>query len=231
MKAFRTTSLRSEDWLRDVILGGQDGLVNVLGIVLGITAASGNSQIIIAASLAAAFAEAISMGAVAYTSASAEKDHYEKEFKKESEAVEKFPEQEREDVRQIYMAKGFTGKLLDEVVVKITSNKQVWVETMADEQLGLKPISSLSLLKRTVIVGLAAIIGALIPIIPYFFLLQDPATKLTLLLSAASLFALGFYEAKTYVGVPWKRGFQMLLIGMGAALVGFLVGKIFGVSN
>ena len=145
--------------------------------------------------------------------------------------MEKFPEQEREDVRQIYMAKGFTGKLLDEVVVKITSNKQVWVETMADEQLGLKPISSLSLLKRTVIVGLAAIIGALIPIIPYFFLLQDPATKLTLLLSAASLFALGFYEAKTYVGVPWKRGFQMLLIGMGAALVGFLVGKIFGVSN
>src|SRR5579864_8703359 len=68
--------------LRDVILGGQDGLVNSLGIILGVSAASGDTHVLIATVLAAAFAESISMGAVAYTSAMSQKDYYESERKK-----------------------------------------------------------------------------------------------------------------------------------------------------
>lgn len=78
-------------WLRDVILGGQDGLVNVLGIVLGVSAANGSSQIIMAASLAAAFAESFSMAAVAYTSGQAEKDYYQKTLGKSWAQVESPP--------------------------------------------------------------------------------------------------------------------------------------------
>lgn len=54
--------------LRDVILGGQDGLVNVLGVTLGVAAASGDTRLVLAAGLAATFAESVSMAAVAYTS-------------------------------------------------------------------------------------------------------------------------------------------------------------------
>ena len=60
--------------LRDVILGGQDGLVNVLGITLGLFTAHASTRVILVAGLAAAFSEAISMGAVAYTSARADKE-------------------------------------------------------------------------------------------------------------------------------------------------------------
>src|SRR5579872_2939960 len=70
---------KRENPLRDVILGGQDGLVNALGIILGVSAASSDVRILIATVLAATFAESLSMGAVAYTSAMASLDHYESE--------------------------------------------------------------------------------------------------------------------------------------------------------
>src|SRR5690349_16776744 len=89
-------------WLRDVMLGGQDGLVNVLGIALGVSAATSNTQILIAAALAATFAESISMGAVAYTSTLAQRDHYLSELERERREVHEMPEVEREEVRQIY---------------------------------------------------------------------------------------------------------------------------------
>src|SRR5207253_390738 len=106
--------------LRDIILGGQDGLVNALGIILGIAAVTSDNHILIATVLAATCAESISMGAVAYTSALAQKAHYESERKKEMKEIEEVPEMEREEVRQIFEQKGFTGHVLEEIVETIT---------------------------------------------------------------------------------------------------------------
>src|SRR2546430_4893894 len=86
--------------LRDVILGGQDGLVNMLGIALGVVSAGGSTQILIATGLAAAITESISMGAVAYTSFGSERDYYRAAQAKETEEVEAVPEQERQEVRE-----------------------------------------------------------------------------------------------------------------------------------
>src|SRR5438105_10500117 len=88
-------SAGSGTWLRDVILGGQDGLVNVLGIVLGLTAASASIRLIIAAGLAATFSESVSMGAVAYTSSLAERDYYLSESAREQREIEQLPDEER----------------------------------------------------------------------------------------------------------------------------------------
>lgn len=115
--------------LRDIILGGQDGLVNALGIILGIAAVSSSVHILIATVLAATAAESISMGAVAYTSALAEKDHYYAERKKELDEIENKPKVEKEEIRDIYKQKGFSGKVLDEIVMTITQNKDMWLDT------------------------------------------------------------------------------------------------------
>src|SRR5260221_8633491 len=96
--------------LRDAILGGQDGLVNALGIILGVTAASSDIKILIATVLAATIAESLSMGAVAYTSALSQKDYYESEKNKEIEEVEKFPEMEREKEVASIKKKDFKAK-------------------------------------------------------------------------------------------------------------------------
>ena len=75
--------------LRDVILGGQDGLVNALGIILGFLAVSSDIHVMMATVLAATFAESVSMGAVAYTSAMSQKDYYESERRKAQKEIEK----------------------------------------------------------------------------------------------------------------------------------------------
>src|SRR6202047_1645513 len=80
--------------LRDIILGGQDGLVNVLGLVLGVAAATAQLRIIMAAALAAAFSESIAMGGVMYTSALAERDYYLAQLAKEQREVEEVPDVE-----------------------------------------------------------------------------------------------------------------------------------------
>src|SRR5258708_37146640 len=82
---------KRENPLRDVILGGQDGLVNALGIILGYSAASSDVHILIATVLAATCAESLSMGAVAYTSMLSQKEHYAGERRKELREIERSP--------------------------------------------------------------------------------------------------------------------------------------------
>ena len=78
--------------------------------------------------------------------------------------------------------------------------------------------------------GIAALIASFVPITPFFFLTHIPAIITCLVTSAIVLFAIGAYEAKTYVGSWKKNGLQLAVIGLGAAFIGFLIGKIFKVN-
>ena len=95
--------------LSDVILGGQDGLVNVLGVILGVAAATSDPHLVLVAGLSATFAESVSMGAVAYTSTLADADFYESEREREYRHIQHTPELERDEIRSIYKEKGFHG--------------------------------------------------------------------------------------------------------------------------
>ncbi|MCL4390498.1 MAG: VIT1/CCC1 transporter family protein [Patescibacteria group bacterium] len=216
--------------LRDLILGGQDGLVNVLGIVLGVSAANGSTQIIIVAGLAAAFAEAVSMGAVAYTSTLAQKDYYEKELEREKNEVETKPEEEKQEIREIYKNKGFSGQVLDDIVTTVSANKDVWVNIMMKDELGLEPVDMTALRRTSAIVFVSALLGSFVPIVPLFFFPRELAAITGVLVSSLVLFAIGVYEAKTYVGNWLVKGGQMVVIGIGAAIAGFVIGRVFQVG-
>src|SRR5437660_9358670 len=88
---------RQANWLRDVILGGQDGLVNILGIILGIIAGGGSRTILLTTGFAAAITESISMGAVGYSSAVSTRDYYLAEQTRESAEIDATPEAERRE--------------------------------------------------------------------------------------------------------------------------------------
>ena len=213
--------------ISDVILGGQDGIVNVLGVVLGVAAASGDTRIIIAAALATTFAESLSMAAVAYTSTLADRDVYEGQVEREKEHIRRFAAIEREEIRQIYQAKGFTGKQLDDIVETITSDEERWVDVMMAEELKVSPIEHRGLLRSALIVGLAAVIGSLIPVAPFFGLSLWMAAYASIALAGASLFAVGAYKSSILgVGVWWRSGLQMVLIGLVTALVSYVIGVI-----
>src|SRR5438874_11109868 len=104
---------RRTNWLRDVILGGQDGLVNILGIILGVVAGGGSKPVVLAAGFAAAITESISMGAVGYTSSVSQRDYYAAERAREGAEIDTMPQAERREIREIYATKGFSGDLLE----------------------------------------------------------------------------------------------------------------------
>ena len=215
---------RAGSRLSDVILGGQDGIVNVLGLVLGVAAASGSPRIIIAAALSTTFAESLSMAAVSYTSTQADRDYYNGQMEREKDHIHRFTEIEREEIRQIYQLKGFSGKQLDDIVSTITSDVKRWVDVMLAEELKISPVEEGGLLRTAGIVGFAAIIGSLIPVIPFFGLPVWVAMYSSIALAGASLFIVGAYKAKVTVGVWWKSGLQLLGIGLVTALIGYAIG-------
>jgi predicted membrane protein (TIGR00267 family) len=222
--------------LRDIILGGQDGLVNVLGLVLGVAAATAQLRIIMAAALAAAFSESIAMGGVMYTSALAERDYYLSQLAKEQREVEEVPEVEIDEVREIFRDKGLRGELLERVVKEICSDKKVWIDVMMRDELHLTPVSDKGVVRRSLVTGVSTLIGSLIPLIPFLFvplfgISVTAATIMAVPLCAVVLFAVGAYKAVTLVG-DWRiSGLQMTVIGMVSAAAGYGIGRLLHVSG
>ncbi|MFA6907862.1 MAG: VIT1/CCC1 transporter family protein [Candidatus Micrarchaeia archaeon] len=214
--------------LSDVILGGQDGLVNVLGIVLGVASATNDRFIVLVAGLVATFAESVSMAAVAYASVRADEDHYNRELKNERWEMEHLPEVEREEIRLIYMKKGYRGKKLDQMVDNTCSNGEMWLHMMMTDELGLTPPEASAPLRAATIVGVSALVGSLIPLVPFAFLPVADSLLPSLILSTLVLFGVGVYKAKITVGNWFKSGIEMAAVGMIAALVGYFVGKVLG---
>lgn len=216
--------------LPEIILGGQDGLVNVLGVILGVAAATGDSRIVLVAGFAATFAESVSMAAVAYTVKLAEVDYYQSELERERWEIENFPEQEKEEVRVLYQRYGFKGGMLSEIVKTITDKKEVWLEVMMNQELKLEPVEKKTALRDGVIVGISAVLGSFVPLAPFILFSIDYAIPLSVALSAVILFIVGFYKAKVTLGRNLvKQGIEMLAIGIISALVGYFIGSLFKV--
>ena len=217
--------------LSDIILGGQDGLVNVLGVILGVAAATQDVRIVIAAGLAATFAESISMGAVAYTSTLAENDLYHSEREREYRHIHLAPDVEVEEIRDIYRQKGFDGEILEKIVEVITSNPDVWVNVMMAEEFKMTPPEKSKAVRSALLVGFSALFGSIIPLFPFFFLNVNLSIGISIVTAALTLFGVGVYKARVTVGKPFKSGMEMAIIGTVSALAGYVVGVIFKVPT
>ena len=217
--------------LSEVILGGQDGLVNTLGVILGVAAATSDVRIVIAAGLAATFAESISMGAVAYTSTLAENDLYHSEREREHRHIHIAPDVEREEIRDIYSKKGFDGETLEKIVEVITSNPEVWVNVMMAEEFQMTPPEKSKAFNSALLVGFSALAGSFIPLFPFFFWTVNLSIMLSIIIAALTLFSVGVYKARVTVGKPFRSGMEMALIGTLSALAGYVVGWIFKVPT
>ena len=214
--------------IRDFILGFQDGVVNTLGLVLGVASAVNSSSLVLISGLVTTFAESISMAAVAYTSTKAAHEFYESQLQREKKEIEEMPHMEVQEIRDIYYKKGFKGRQLESIVKKITSNKKLWLETMMAEELKLFPDDYENPFKSALVVGLAAVIGSLVPVFPFFIFSVKFGMIYALIFSIIALFIVGAIKAKITIG-SWKRsGIEMAVVGTLAALVGYLVGSLLG---
>jgi vacuolar iron transporter family protein len=212
--------------LSDFILGGQDGLVNVLGILLGLVAAGASSELIIIAGLAALAAESLSMAAVAYTSTESRRKLYHSEVDRELREMREVPEMEREEVRAILRDWGYEGEEMEEMLRRIEAKPRAWLDLMMAFELHLAPVSPGAARMSALVVGSSTLLGHIIPLLPFFFLGSQTvlAAGIAVVLSGIALVLIGWYEAKLTIGSLWRSAAQMAVIGLGAGFAGFLIG-------
>jgi VIT1/CCC1 family predicted Fe2+/Mn2+ transporter len=121
--------------------------------------------------------------------------------------------------------------LLDQVVATITANRDKWVSTILEEERHLQPVANADVMRSSVVITAATLVGHLIPLFPFLFLSRGPALVLAVILSAVVLFGVGAYQAITRIGSWWRQGARMILIGLGAAGLGFAIGRLFHASG
>jgi len=216
--------------LSDFILGSQDGIVNVLGIILGLAAALQPTRIILIATLAAMAAESIAMGMVAYTSTLSRRRLYLAEAERERREMVMVPATERAEVKAVLSEWGYEGAELEDLLDRIVRNPRAMLEFMMAFELKLSPVEAEAPKASAFVVGTATVLGHFVPLIPFFFVMGNVllGAVLSVTFSAAALFGIGWYEARITVGRWWKNGLQMVMIGLTGGFAGYLIGHLIG---
>ncbi len=210
------------NYMREWVYGGIDGIVTTFAIVAGVTGASLSPAIVIILGIANLIGDGFSMAAGAYSSARTDEDIYERLREIENNHIDNNPDGEKEEIRQIYAAKGFQGKDLERVVDVVSQNRNAWIDVMMQEEYGVSQT-----LKPPYKTGLhtfgAFVLCGAVPLLPYAFALPH-AFYLALCLSALTFFGIGSVKSRWSVHTWWRQGMETLIIGIAAAGLAFLIG-------
>jgi predicted membrane protein (TIGR00267 family) len=152
------------------------------------------------------------------------------QVQKEGREIDLHPGREKKEVYEVYFRKGFRGRLLTQIVNKITSSKRTFLEFMVREELKFEDSDPSKAAKDALLVGVSSFVGSLIPLIPFVFLHASLGIIASVAVSIASLFVVGVIKAKTTVGSPLREGLEMALVGGLAAIAGYAVGMLLGVT-
>ena len=210
--------------IRDFVFGFGDGINTSLGIVAGVGGADISSNIIILAAIVAMFTGAKAMAVQNYLAVKSQREILHSEIDREKWEMENVPEKERQEIEEIYKAKGFSGNELEMIVNKITSDKKVWLDTMLTEELKLNLEIVGSPLKSALRMFGSFLAGGILPIIPYFFADGYIPLFIAIGISLSSSFVIGAIKSKIANLSMIKGGLEMAGLGTGIALIGYGIG-------
>ncbi|MFN3939048.1 MAG: VIT1/CCC1 transporter family protein [Chitinophagales bacterium] len=214
-------------YLPEFVYGGIDGSVTTFAVVAGSAGAGLSGDIVIILGFANLLADGFSMSVGAYLSARSSIDMYKKHRRTEYWEVENIPLTEQEEIRQIYRAKGFEGQLLEDVVAKITEDKDRWVDTMMKEELEMIPDP-----KSPFVIGAATFVSfftvGLTPLIvfvaDYFIPIQKNLFFVSSGLTVLAFIIIGYLKANV-TETSRRRGIaETLSLGIIAAVLAYFVG-------
>jgi vacuolar iron transporter family protein len=221
-------STESGAYIGEAVYGALDGIVTTFAVVAGVAGAKLSAGVVLILGFANLIGDGLSMGVGSYLSTKSRRQYEQSERERELWEIENYPEGEIHEIREIYRRKGFEGKDLDRAVEIITSNKQVWLETMMNEELGIISEDShpffngLSTFISFMVVGfiplLFFVLALAIPsLTPYSF-------TMSVILTAVTLFVVGSLRVLVTQSRWFRSGVEMLLVGGAAALGSYLVG-------
>ncbi|MGD0334827.1 MAG: VIT1/CCC1 transporter family protein [Xanthobacteraceae bacterium] len=208
------------NYLRDWIYGGIDGAVTTFAIVAGVAGADLSAAVVLVLGFANLLADGFAMAASNYIGTKAERDDYDRVLGIERKHIALEPDGEREEIRQIFAAKGFSGDDLERIVAVITADRKLWAETMAVEEYGLSPTPRSAVLAALSTFA-AFIMCGLVPLVTY---LSAGGLAACVAAAGATFFGVGAIKSRWSPLAWWRSGLETLLIGMSAAAVAFAVG-------
>ena len=216
---------KAASWIGDAIYGVNDGLGAIFGIVSGVSGATlGNSKFVLIAGLAGMFASALSMGSGAYLAAKSEREIYEAEFARERDAVENNEAEARELLSLTYQVRGLSAEDADHFVGHIAEKKEQLVEALARERLHVSEEGLSKPWVSAVSGALSTAVGALIPVIPFFFLAGVPAIVVAAIVSLLAHFAVGAAKSLITIRSWWSSGLEMTMVGLLEGVVTYVIG-------
>jgi VIT1/CCC1 family predicted Fe2+/Mn2+ transporter len=220
--------------LGDVVLGGVDGTITTFAIVSGVAGVGLEKGALIAfvLGLANVLADGFSMGISNYLKACSDLQTVERFREIEEEHIQRVPEFEKEEVRQIYARKGFSGELLEQITNVITSDKKIWIDTMLTEEWGLQIVPT-SPVRSGFITFSSFIAAGLIPLMPLLLAFGETIAEGDIFIYCACLTActfvlLGAIRGKVLGGSMVKSSIETLCMGAVAAALAYFVGEVLG---
>ncbi len=219
--------LKSSDTIQDIVIGMSDGLTVPFALAAGLSGAVAKSGIVVTAGIAEIVAGSIAMGLGGFLAGKTEADHYASELKREYDEVERVPEQEKMEVKEVFAGFGLSEKLQNEVADEMAKDTDKWVDFMMRYELGLEKPQENRATRSAITIGLSYVVGGIIPLSPYFFIDDSQrALYFSCAITVVCLFVFGYFKSKV-TGQPAISGaFKVLIIGALAAAAAFGMAKL-----
>jgi vacuolar iron transporter family protein len=213
-------------YLRDWVYGGIDGSVTTFAVVTGVVGAHLSPTVILILGAANLLGDGFSMAASNYSGTRTERQEHETLRRQEKRHIDSDPAGEREEVRQLFSAKGFQGEELERVVSVVTAEEDRWIRFMLAEEYGL-PSQIRSAFAAAMATFSAFLLCGFIPLLPFVFRLPNPFA-ISLAMTLAVFFAIGSAKSCWLTESWWRAGLETLAIGSAAAALAYAAGTIIG---
>ncbi|RKR90795.1 VIT1/CCC1 family predicted Fe2+/Mn2+ transporter [Micromonospora pisi] len=219
----------SGGWLRPAVFGAMDGLVTNIALIAGVGGGGVTPHTIVVTGVAGLVAGAISMGLGEYTSVRSQNEQLAAEVAKERRELERHPEAEARELADSWVRRGLPRELAEQVAVALGNNPDEALRVHVREELGVDPDEQPSPWTAAILSLVCFSIGALVPLLTY--LVGFTSLWLALGVGALGLFVAGALVARFTNRPWWMSGGRQLLLGMAAALVTYLVGRLIGLGG
>ena len=209
-------------YVGDLVYGGVDGAVTTFAVVSGVAGAELAPAVVLVLGAANLLADGFSMAVGAFLGARTEADNRARVRAIEEDHIERVPDGEREEIRQIFGAKGFEGDVLDRIVETVTADRELWIETMLVEEHGLPPVER-SPRRAALATFVGFLIAGAIPLLPHAFHL-DNAFAISALATATVFALIGAARGVVTDSSPPRASAETVALGGGAAVLAYAVG-------
>lgn len=215
--------IASGGFLRNAVYGFNDGLTANFGLVMGVLGASVPPRVVLLSGIAGLIADALSMGSSGFLAAKSEQEVYAHEIAVEREEIRLMPDLEEEELALLYQSRGVGPEVARQLARDIMRRPDQALREKTHMELGIGELE-ISPLREGWITGLSTAVGAFIPVLPFLVLPGPVAAWTSFAISMLSHFAVGAARSIFTGRGPIRSGIDMFLVGLGVAVVGYVVG-------